>query len=222
MANATALVRQALLGTGLDVVGSCGVAEYDGCAPADLRSAAILPGARGVVVAASTGPGLWRAFRERVDAHGELWDAAHPYDGFVGELLDRADAALGAAGVAFRRFDAGVSAPVRVSFVALGRLTALGAPGPFGLLIHPRHGPWWALRGAWVVDADVDPAPSLVSACTGCAAPCVGGWDHAGGIPDASVAVRGRCVVGQASRYDEDQIAYHYDRAKTVARLRNG
>jgi hypothetical protein len=32
--------------------------------------------------------------------------------------------------------------------------------------------------------------------------------------------VRARCVVGQASRYDEDQIAYHYDRANAIARLR--
>jgi epoxyqueuosine reductase QueG len=220
MANATATVREALAGTGVDVVASCGAAEYDAAAPADLRSGLLLPGACGVVVAASAGSALWRAFRTRVDADRALWDAPHPYDAFVGELLDRADAALTAAGIGFRRFDAAVGAPVRVSFVALGGLASLGFPGPFGLLIHPEHGPWWALRGAWIVDAEIEPTPSTVSPCAGCAAPCVGGWHRAGGIADASVEVRGRCVVGQGSRYDPDQIAYHYDRAATVARLK--
>jgi hypothetical protein len=220
MANATAVVREALAGTGVNVVASCGAVEYDACAPADFRSGLLLPGARGVVVAGSAGPALWRAFRTRVDADRPLWDAPHPYDTFVGELLDRADAALRAAGIAFLRFDAAVSAPVRANFVALGRLAALGLPGPFGLLIHAQHGPWWALRGAWLVDADVEPAPSSTSPCNGCPAPCIGGWDRAGGIAEASVEVRGRCVVGQASRYDADQIAYHYDRAATVARLK--
>ena len=32
--------------------------------------------------------------------------------------------------------------------------------------------------------------------------------------------LRARCVIGQSSRYDDDQIAYHYDRERTVARLR--
>jgi hypothetical protein len=220
MPNATATVRDALAGTGVDVVGSCGAAEYDACAPADLRSGLLVPGARGVVVAASAGPALWRAFRARARADVALWDAPHPYDAFVGERLDRADAALAAAGIGFRRFEAAVSAPVRASFVALGRLAGLGFPGPFGLLIHPQHGPWWALRGAWVVDAEVERSPSATGPCPGCAAPCVGGWDRAGGIVEASAEVRGRCVVGQGSRYDDDQIAYHYDRAATVRRLK--
>jgi hypothetical protein len=222
MANATSTVRAALLGTGVNLVASCGAAEYDAVAPAEFRSGLLLPGARGVVVAASAGPWLWRAFRERVGAQPALWDAPHPYDAFVSELLGRADAALVAAGIGFLRFDAAVSVPVRVNFVALGRLVGFGLPGPFGLLIHPEHGPWWALRGAWLVDAEVEPALSHASPCTGCAAPCVGGWNHAGGIPEASVEVRSRCIVGQASRYDDDQIAYHYDRAATVARLTHG
>jgi epoxyqueuosine reductase QueG len=214
MPSATAMVREALGGTGVNVVGSCGAAEYDARAPAEFRSGLLLPGARGVVVAASAGPALWRAFRSRGDADPAVWDAPHPYDAFVGELLGRADAALAAAGIGFRRFDAAVNASVRVNFVALGQLAKLGFPGPFGLLIHPSHGPWWALRGAWIVDADVDPTPSTASPCSGCAAPCVGGWDHAGGIAEASAEVRGRCVVGQSTRYDDDQIAYHYARAR--------
>jgi hypothetical protein len=214
MRNATSVVREALSGTGINVVASCGAAEYDAGAPAPFRSDLLLPAARGVVVAASAGPALWRGFQSEVRTRPGLWDLPHPYDTFVAGLLARADAALEAASVRFVRFDAAVEAPVRVSFVALGRLVGLGVPGPFGLLIHPEHGPWWALRGAWIVDADVEARAPFVSPCADCAAPCVGGWARAGGIPEASAEVRARCVVGQTSRYDDDQIAYHYSRPK--------
>ncbi len=56
--------------------------------------------------------------------------------------------------------------------------------------------------------------------CVGCAAPCVGGREHADDITAATAEVRSRCVVGQDHRYDEDQIAYHYDRETTRLRLR--
>jgi hypothetical protein len=134
---------------------------------------------------------------------------ANPLDRFVSDLLERGDAALSAAGVAFRRFEAAFHASPRVDFLALGRLVGLGRAGPFGILIHPVHGPWWALRGAWLVDAYVEPLTEPSWPCDRCAAPCVGGWHRSGGVGLATAETRGRCVVGQASRYDEDQIAYH-------------
>ncbi len=218
-ANATSVVRRALEGTGIELVASCGAVAYDGLAPEPLRSAAWLPGARGVVVAGSAGPALWRGFVARMAEQPALWSSSDPYDEFVAGLLARADAALVDAGVRYQRFEAAFHAPVRVDFVALARLAGLGAPGPFGLLIHPRHGPWWALRGAWIVDSDVDSPLDVRSPCVGCSAPCVGGWQNAGGIGGATAEVRARCVVGQSSRYDEAQIGYHYDRAVTAARL---
>jgi epoxyqueuosine reductase QueG len=202
-------------------VASCAVDAYDARAPSPLRSAALLTGTRGVVVAGSGGPALWRSFRAHMRERRELWDQAHPYDAFVADVLGHADRALDNAGVRFRRFDAAFDAPVRLDFVALGQLVGLGALGPFALLIHPQHGAWWALRAAWLVDADVDSPLDSGSPCAGCAAPCVGGWHNAGGIVAATPEVRARCVVGPASCYDEEQIAYHYDRAATLARLRS-
>jgi hypothetical protein len=220
---ATGIVRAALDGTGVDLVGSCPVADYDAAAPPSYRAAAMVPWpARGLVVAGSAGPALWRAFRERTLAEPSWWDRPHPYDAFVASLLERADAALTQARVRFRRFEAAFHAPVRVDFLALARLAGLGSPSPFRLYVHDVHGPWWALRGAWLVDADVDPPLSHLSRrapCVGCPAPCVGGVDRPGDIARATPEVRGRCVVGQASRYDDDQIAYHYDRENTRARL---
>jgi hypothetical protein len=217
--NATSIVRRALRGTGIEAIASCEARAYDACAPEALQSKVWLQGARGVVVAGSAGPLLWRGFLERMNKRPELWGSSHPYDEFVAGLLARADEALGAAAVRFRRFDAAFRAPVRVDFVALARLVGLGNPGPFGLLIHPEHGPWWALRGAWIVDAEVDAPAVPTSPCSGCPAPCVGGWQNAGGIGRATAEVRGRCIVGQGSRYDDDQIAYHYDRLPTAQRL---
>lgn len=218
--DATGLIRQALVGSGIELVASCSIEAYDAAAPEAVRSAALMPGARGVVVAASAGPALWRAFRAFVQEDRRRWDEAHPYDAFVASRLDRADRALAAEGVAHRRFEAAFHATPRLDFLALSRLAGLGSPGPFLLHIHQTHGPWWALRGAWLVDAEVDVPLAHTPPCAGCAAPCVGGWVHAGGIAAATPEVRSRCVVGQASRYDDDQIAYHYDRARTLARLR--
>jgi len=218
--NATGIVREALAGSGIGLVGSCPIAAYDAAAPEAIRSAVLMPGAGGLVVAGSAGPALWRLFRARMDTNHALWDEPHPYDAFVATLLDRADDALCRAGIRFRRFEAAFHATPRIDFIALARLAGLGSPGPFRLLIHETYGAWWALRGAWLVDADVDSPPAQRFPCEGCPAPCVGGWEHAGGVVLATAEVRGRCVVGQVSRYDDDQIGYHYDREATRARLR--
>lgn len=218
--SASHTIRDALAGTGIELVASCRVDAYDAEAPAGVRSAELMPGARGVVVAASAGTRLWRRFRDHMDADRVRWAAQpHPYDAFIGQTLARGDEALVRAGVRFRRFDAAFEAPVRLSFIALARLVGLGQPGPFMLAIHPTHGAWWALRGAWLVDAEVEPPLVHTPPCAGCPAPCVGGWENAGGIGAATPGVRARCVVGQASRYDDDQIAYHYDREAAVRRF---
>jgi hypothetical protein len=218
--QADAVVREALEGTGIELVASSAIAAYDAVAPEALRSAVLLPAARGLVVAASAGPELWRQFRAHTARDPASWDAPHPYDAFVASRLARADEALALAGIPFRRFDAAYHATPRLDFLALARLTGLGSKGPFALYIHEEHGPWWALRGTWLVGADVGPPLAHRAPCRGCPAPCVGGWENAREMVRATPEVRSACIVGQSSRYDEDQIAYHYDRERTIARLR--
>jgi hypothetical protein len=207
---ATAIVRRALAGTGIELVGSCPIAAYDARAPAPFRSAVLFPSARGLIVVASAGPGLWRHFRASPAGKDPLARQNHPYDAFVAALLGRADHALTEAGIGHLRFDAAFNAPLRVDFLALAELAGLGSPGPFGILIHGRHGPWWAMRGAWLVDVEVEPASGEHRPCQGCTAPCVGGWQAEREVIRATAEVRSRCIVGQESRYDEEQIAYHY------------
>ncbi|MDP9150445.1 MAG: hypothetical protein M3O36_10965 [Myxococcota bacterium] len=213
--DATEIVRSALTGSGIELVASCGVDVYDGRAPAGFRSADLLEGCRGVVVAASAGPELWRRMRVHLGGEPLRSSEAHPLDAFVAGLLTRVDGSLTAAGVRFRRFEPTLTAVPRLDFMALGGLVGLGCPGPFGMLIHPQHGSWWALRAAWLVAAEVEPPLAVRRACANCPAPCL----PTGPSPSllhATVEVRSRCIVGAASRYDDDQIAYHYD----VARLR--
>lgn len=204
--HATRLVERALAGSGIDLVASCDASAWDARAPSAFRASVLFPSARGVVVVASAGPELWRRLRD------ESGSSEHPLDDFVARSLDRVDAALAAERIGFRRFEAAIRAPPPLDFRALGEIVGLGSLGPFGMLIHAEHGPWWALRGAYLVDVAVDPPLAHAPPCAGCAAPCVAGMARdASGIARATVDARSRCVVGRASRYDDHQIAYHYD-----------
>ncbi len=219
-----ALVAEAVHGMGLNLVGSCSVEAYDRRAPRGLRSPDLMTRARGVIVVASAGRGLWSAFRAAMDANEEEiggWHKEHPLDSYVASALDRADLALAQAGVGTRRFEPTLNAPLPIDFRALGEIAGMGTMGPFGLLIHETHGPWWALRGAWLVDVEVPAAATPRAQCAGCAAPCLGSSRRPEGILLATPTVRGRCPVGQESRYTDEQIAYHYDREATLTRLRS-
>lgn len=208
--RATRTVEEALQGTGLDLVASSPIADYDARAPEELRSAALMPRARGVIVVGSAGRGLWEAFRRDAEAReGQRSREEHPLDTYVAACLDRADVALGHAMIGSRRFEPTVLATPRLDFRALGEIVGLGSMGPFGMLIHEAHGPWWALRGAWLVDVEVDAPQPHRPPCVGCAAPCVVG-QVAGDVALATPEVRARCVLGASSRYVEAQIKHHY------------
>jgi hypothetical protein len=164
-----------------------------------------MPSARGIVVIASSGRELWARVRARAARR------PHPLDDYVSLCLMAADGALQGAGISFRRFEARLGAEPSLDFRALGEMVGLGSMGPFGMLIHEQHGPWWALRGAYLVDRAVAPPLAHRPPCAGCHAPCLGsGRPVEAGIALATPEVRGRCVVGQASRYTDEQIAHHY------------
>jgi epoxyqueuosine reductase QueG len=222
VALANRIVEGALAPCGIALVASCAIDAYDARAPEALRSSMLMPEARGVIVVASAGRAMWRAFRAYVGEDPARLAVDHPLDAFVARALSHADEALARGNVAFRRFEPTIYAEPALDFRALGELVGLGSLGPFGMLIHDTHGAWWALRGAYMVAADVDPPHLHSKPCFGCAAPCVGAVGVRAPVGAASVEMRARCVVGQASRYEDEQIAYHYDRDETLARLRRG
>ena len=214
------IALEALLGSGLNLVGSCSIEAYDRRAPRGHRSEDLMPKARGVVVVGSGGPELWAVFRAATHADPSIWSREHPLDSFVGSALDRVDRAFAAARIGSRRFEPLAHDPNAPDFRALGELAGLGSMGPFGLLIHVAYGPWWALRGAWLLNAECAPAPEHKPPCAGCHAPCLGSARGGEGVLLATPNVRGRCVIGQEFRYSDEQIAYHYDREATLHRIR--
>jgi epoxyqueuosine reductase QueG len=210
-ASATGIVRAALGGTGLDLVASCPIEAYNARAPRPLRSLELMPRARGIVVVGSAGRALWMRFEAALKEEAELRAEPHPLESFVARSLDRADVALADARIGSRRFEPTLEARPRLDFRAIGELSGLGSLGPFGLLIHSEHGPWWALRAAYMVDVAVDPPLPHKPPCLGCAAPCVGGDPRRSpSIELATPETRARCIVGRASQYSEAQIDYHY------------
>jgi epoxyqueuosine reductase QueG len=109
----------------------------------------------------------------------------------------------------------------------LGRAAGLPAPGPLGLQIHPRFGPWWAYRAFAVLTVALPEEPTVDSPCEGCPAPCTsvcpGQAVATGGFVlgrciarrladegcHLSCAARLRCPVGAAEAYPPEQLGYH-------------
>ncbi len=187
---------------GMDLIGVTSATAWDEHAPKHLQAEVLLPGARSAIVVGSAGRGLWETFRAAAPHEGE-----HPLDEFVTRAL--IDAEREFEGVRARRFEASFTFEPRIDFRTLGRRAGLGDVGPFGLLIHPSHGPWFGLRGAWLIDREL-PVAALSTPCRGCVAPCVGREGQTT-LDRSTAAMRLRCPLGIASRYGDEQIAYHHD-----------
>lgn len=234
----------ALAPAGLNLFAVASAAAWDAVATPARTTAALLPGARSVVVFGSGGPALWDAMLADLRAHPQrLAEEEHPLDAFVRRALDAADAALDAdprsAGVPRRWFRAAADETVHVDFRLLASVAGLGTRSRLGLLMHPTYGPWLGLRAACFLAADLAPtAPHADSPCDTCAAPCVaacpgaafpgGDWsvDACSAFNQASTDCRAgcharvACPVGAEHRYGADELLYHYDRFAGRRRLR--
>jgi hypothetical protein len=119
---------------------------------------------------------------------------------------------------------------------ALGQAAGLPPPGPLGIQIHPRFGPWWAYRAVVALAQSLPALPPLASPCVGCPAPCVGacpaGAVAAGGFAVGSCArhrlghvpcqhdcaARRACVVAPEAAYPAHQLAFHMDASLVMVR----
>ena len=178
----------------------------------DPEDRSLLVGARSVIVVGSSGQSLWKRFTAwAAEApRARLVDDLHPLDRYVTTVLDRGDALLAQAGVRARRFEPTLACVPRLDFRRLAELSGLGSRSPIGMIIHPVYGPWWALRGAWIVERALAETPPLARPCDGCPAPCratiPAGTE--GTIAAATPAARGACVLSQ-HRYSDEQLDYH-------------
>ncbi|MDQ3369937.1 MAG: hypothetical protein M3680_31345, partial [Myxococcota bacterium] len=110
-----------------------------------------------------------------------------------------------------RRY-AGTYVPLQHLAVATG----LGAFAPSQLVIHPIHGPWFALRAVVLLDDDGASRPRtapIPQPCQ-CDARCATALSAAlEGPPTAAawIAVRDACHLDR-SRYSDEQLTFHYAR----------
>ncbi len=237
-------LTRALAPFGLNLIGATTAPAYDAIVPAPYRLGRAVGGT--IVVVGNGGGAFWTAYRDHLARHPAALEVAHPLDAFTTEVMENHALAV-AAGLGLRPrlhlpFRAG---PPRLSFVHLAEAAGLGRRGLLGVLIHPEFGPWMALRGALVVDGDVeaprpaagfDPCPSCrdrpcIAACPGFAVTHPGGWDVPRCI-DLRVAsaaanpcvdrchARVACVYGRPHRYPDEALAYHQHRAFAVMRGR--
>jgi epoxyqueuosine reductase QueG len=176
-----AAVVPPLLAAGFDVAGVLAAASWDGLVPSGWRCERLLPSARSAVVLACGGGGFERALA------GGSWQtrrAQDPVDRFARERLEALAAELAEAGwesrallYCERRTPAGeldAHAGDFADFISLGRACGLGVVGRLRLLLHPRFGPWLAIRGVLLTALPLEPTPPLAGfdPCDGCPAPC--------------------------------------------------
>lgn len=116
--------------------------------------------------------------------------------------------------------------PRAFAAVRLARALGLAEMGPSMLAIHPERGPYIALRAAIVFDEEGEAPMKLEGPCARCEArPCVPAMNAAleavGGVKglnrasikrevEAMLRARTACPVGEAHRYPEPLLRYHY------------
>jgi hypothetical protein len=106
---------------------------------------------------------------------------------------------------AHREYD-GAFLPFQRVAVTVG----LAAAAPTGLVIHPRYGPWFALRAIVLVDGEPVARAGIAKPCV-CDGRCEAALATAlqGDDWRAWLAVRDACAIRE-HRYSDEQIRYHY------------
>ncbi|RYZ06802.1 MAG: hypothetical protein EOO73_14755 [Myxococcales bacterium] len=174
---------------------------------------------------------LWPVFKRAFEAEPALRTDANPLDSYVAARLRQ----LGSAtlGRPFQLVFAHATAPKPFPIQRLAEAIDFAALSPSHLAVHPVHGPWLALRAVVLVDVE-GPPPSLaqlVSPCRGCSAPCMPALRRALELTPTPlsedsiaehaadwIAIRDACPVGRASRYEDEQLTYHYTKTPLLAR----
>lgn len=182
------------------------VHPFDAAAAAALPGLAPLAGAARLGVLVGHGRALWPVFQAALAAEPALAAQADPLDRYTERVLDRAAAAAGGRALYGHRTYGGAYLPLQRLAVATG----LGALGPGQLVVHPTLGPWFALRGVLLLDGE-PPARAPIPLPCRCDGRCAAllARAQAGRSWRDWLAVRDACTLS-ASRYSEDQIAFHY------------
>ncbi len=218
----------ALDACGLNVAGVLRAETYDALVPSAWKCGTLLPTARSIYVIGSGGSAFY------ANARAERAEGPHPLDAFCEARVASAVLRLDREGIASRACfyweRRGDGDGEFADFVALARAAGLGSRSLIGLLLHPDHGPWFAIRAVVLTDrcppvaGDVYEAPDF---CADCPAPCIdicparavtrsgmnvvrcSEWRHREAQCAASCDARLACPVGRESRYTSEALAHH-------------
>jgi len=145
---------------------------------------------------------LWPIFK------AAMGDEANPLEAYTERTID---AAFPGARIyyAHRKYDGSF-----IPFQRIAVASGFGALAPSRLVVHPVHGPWFALRAIVVIDGEPPVRAPIEQPCQ-CQAACASALDAALTDPfewRGWLAVRDACALRE-SRYSDEQIEYHYTRA---------
>jgi epoxyqueuosine reductase QueG len=231
-------ITESLAPYGFNLIGTATTPAYEALVPSQYHVNSLLPQAKTLVVIGNGGGDFWSGFRAHCESHPDYLDErAHPLDDYTSATIETAlTPRLQAANVAYRYLYPFRFWTEPVSFMHLARAAGIAGPSILGVVIHPRYGPWMALRAAVLLDQEVsmppqapgfDPCPTCreracMTACpTGAVAPTTG-WNipacvqHRLRIETDCVAycrARYDCVYGREHRYPLDELQYHQRRS---------
>jgi hypothetical protein len=183
-----------------DALAQVAAAGFDLAHDFDTRAIADLPPGHGVLIGNSRA--LWPLFE------AARRDEDDPLEHYTERVID---AAFVGARIfyAHRKYDGSF-----IPFQKIAVATGFGALAPSRLVVHPRFGPWFALRAIVIVDGTGPSRSPIAQPCT-CEANCALALDAALADPfewRAWLAVRDACSL-RAERYTDEQIHYHYTHA---------
>lgn len=167
---------------------------------------------------------LWPRFLSALRGQPALLDGDDPVDCYVEDAVGRASATLGP-----RWQCLWAHRSRQVAIQQLAQRAGLAYLSPGHLSVHPRFGPWIALRAVIVVDAEgpAGAASPIAPPCDDCHVRCEPAFARAAAtlvepVNQAAVtphwqlwlAARDACPIGREYRYDDAQIGYHYTKDK--------
>lgn len=220
-ARITRELRERVAAAGFDLLTPLQVGWYNEQVEGSLRLEDFGAPANLAVVIGNT-RALWPAFMSALEHNPELLEAEHPLERYVEASIGAAAGALGV--TAAVRWSHATGAAL-VAMQRLAHVAGLASLSETHLSIHPKYGPWIALRAAlsFPVSAPELERPDLSHPCADCGVRCVPALGRAlastpGGPLATSVrknplpwvALRDSCPVGRAERYGEAQLRYHY------------
>lgn len=189
-------LRQLAARNGLNLFGLVDAGRFDRTQPPELRSAALLPACRSILVVGTGGN------RPSFEFQRQRGRSNRPTDLRTSELMLEASVRvieheLGRLGLRARRID---PCDDRLPFGPLGEAAGFGVVSPVsGMLLHPDFGPWLRVRAALLLEGEpfgvaADASlPSSFKPCCGCSQPCVAACPTRAIVGDGSTDYR-RCA----------------------------